>query len=196
MGATTYKLFRLGKERRSATRSTSRTHRSGIKIPLYWRVEVRWRNATFPNLATADMASQNFGTCDLDSENKMAARRKNTTKSRAPNDTDILVGSNLRQIRLDRNLTLQTLGAEIGVSHQQLQKYETGANRVSAGMLPVLATALGVDLVDFYHDPNAPAQTQKTKAERVRGECEAVLRRIKSEQQLESVLKILKALSN
>jgi transcriptional regulator with XRE-family HTH domain len=36
-----------------------------------------------------------------------------------------MVGEKIRKLRLDRNMTLAELGSELGISHQQLQKYET-----------------------------------------------------------------------
>ena len=52
---------------------------------------------------------------------------------RSPNDIDRLVGARLRSLRTVQDRTLAELGTELGISHQQLQKYETGANRMSSG---------------------------------------------------------------
>ncbi|WP_273054278.1 helix-turn-helix transcriptional regulator [Hyphomonas sp.] len=76
----------------------------------------------------------------------------NSKTSRAPNAIDLQVGENLRRFRLDRNLTLAELGETLGISHQQLQKYETGSNRISAGMLKQAADALRVSVLDFFDD--------------------------------------------
>ena len=46
--------------------------------------------------------------------------------SRSPTEIDKLVGTNVRRVRLERGLTLSDLGEQLGISHQQLQKYETG----------------------------------------------------------------------
>nr|WP_280528909.1 helix-turn-helix transcriptional regulator [Aureimonas jatrophae] len=48
---------------------------------------------------------------------------------------DVHVGNRLRIIRTARRLSLEELGRRIGVTYQQIQKYETGANRVSASTL-------------------------------------------------------------
>lgn len=57
---------------------------------------------------------------------------------------DILVGKRIRQRRNALSLTQAEVADRIGVKFQQLQKYETGANRVSASRLCDLAEALDV----------------------------------------------------
>lgn len=61
-----------------------------------------------------------------------------------------------RTLRLAAGFSLQELAARIGLSHQQLQKYETGSNRPGAGLLPGFAEALGVDVATFFEDADAP----------------------------------------
>ena len=72
--------------------------------------------------------------------------------SRAPTAVDIAVGETIRRMRLERNMTLAELGHELGISHQQLQKYETGTNRLSAGMLSNVAEVLRVEITDLFED--------------------------------------------
>src|SRR5947209_16177532 len=63
---------------------------------------------------------------------------------------DVAIGQKLRALRLDRGLSQGDLASEIGVTFQQLQKYEKGANRVSAGRLMRIAAALHVPVTAFY----------------------------------------------
>ncbi len=56
------------------------------------------------------------------------------TKPR-PDETDIYVGQKISQARRDKKLSQEKLGAEIGVTFQQIQKYERGVNRVSCGRI-------------------------------------------------------------
>ncbi len=104
------------------------------------------------------------------------------------------VGRKLRKLRLEAGLTLQDLAQQIGVSHQQLQKYETGSNRLSVGMLPVIVEALGAGIMEFFEDGDKPASAKKSKADEIRNECETWLRRTKSEEALRRMLRVLKAL--
>ena len=50
--------------------------------------------------------------------------------SKAPNPTDVTVGQNIRFYRLAARLSQTALGDKIGVTFQQVQKYEKGTNRV------------------------------------------------------------------
>ena len=64
--------------------------------------------------------------------------------------TDALVGHNVRICRLQKKLTQGELGRRIGVSFQQVQKYENGANRIGAGRLTQIAGVLGVPLSALF----------------------------------------------
>ena len=61
-----------------------------------------------------------------------------------PDVVDVHVGRRVREVRLLRNLTQEELGEKIGVSYQQVQKYETGANRISASRLYRIAVEFDV----------------------------------------------------
>jgi transcriptional regulator with XRE-family HTH domain len=74
---------------------------------------------------------------------------------------DEYVGHRVRLRRQEINITQAALAASIGVTFQQVQKYEKGANRISASTLVAIATALGVapgDLID-----NAPGSLKVSK---------------------------------
>ena len=62
-----------------------------------------------------------------------------------PLRVDLLVGRNIRSCRLRRGLTQSELGGHLGVTPQQIQKYENGANRVGA------QKQKGIDCVDRHH---------------------------------------------
>ena len=72
--------------------------------------------------------------------------RKNETTSQI----DDTVGQNIMDERLARGLSRQQLASAIDVTHQQLQKYEKGSNRVSAGRLWLIAKALKKPLEYFF----------------------------------------------
>lgn len=59
------------------------------------------------------------------------------------------IGARVRWVRKARNLTQSDLGAAIGVTFQQIQKYERGANRISTSALILLARALEVSPDDL-----------------------------------------------
>ena len=66
------------------------------------------------------------------------------------NDIDLHVGKRLRRRRRLLGLTQQNLANEVGIRFQQIQKYECGANRVSAARLFELSEALSVPVQYFY----------------------------------------------
>ncbi|RVH12754.1 XRE family transcriptional regulator [Sinorhizobium meliloti] len=69
---------------------------------------------------------------------------------RSPNTIDIIVGRNVRRIRELSGTSQTALGEALGITFQQVQKYECGANRISAGKLLEIAKVLGCDLIDLF----------------------------------------------
>lgn len=69
---------------------------------------------------------------------------------KAPSPVDIHVGERIRRLRVERGLSQPDLAERLGVRYQQFQKYESGANRISAGRLFELAQIMGVGLPWFY----------------------------------------------
>lgn len=67
-------------------------------------------------------------------------------------EVDRLVGDRIRRRRILMGLTQDQLGESLGISYQQIQKYETGANRVSAGRLYLIAERLEV-APGWFFDP-------------------------------------------
>lgn len=66
------------------------------------------------------------------------------------NEIDFYVGKRLRRRRRLLGLTQQALGNKVGIRFQQIQKYECGANRISAARLFELSEALSVPIQYFY----------------------------------------------
>lgn len=73
-----------------------------------------------------------------------------STNPRGPNPVDRHVGSRVRLRRQLLNMSQEKLGDELGVTFQQVQKYERGANRIGAGRLWTLARVLDVPVSFFY----------------------------------------------
>lgn len=71
---------------------------------------------------------------------------------RKPNAVDAHVGQRIRQRREWQNMSQTTLGEAIGVTFQQVQKYEKGVNRVGAGRLQQISKALKVEPSYFFED--------------------------------------------
>ncbi len=81
---------------------------------------------------------------------------------RKPDALDIAVGHRIRIERLARRMSQTELATQIGISFQQLQKYERGLNRVGAGRLSRIAEVLGIPTRTFF-EADAPAPTPRRK---------------------------------
>lgn len=79
-------------------------------------------------------------------------------------EIDCHVGRNIRAYRLMAGISQNELGEAIGVRFQQVQKYETGQNRISASRLCAIAARLGVPVRAFFEgiilSPDGPACTE------------------------------------
>ncbi|WP_421917517.1 helix-turn-helix domain-containing protein [Mesorhizobium sp.] len=73
-----------------------------------------------------------------------------------PNPIDIHVGSRVRLRRNMLGMSQEKLGENLGITFQQIQKYEKGTNRVGASRLQAIASILGVPVAFFFED--APGQ--------------------------------------
>jgi transcriptional regulator with XRE-family HTH domain len=73
-----------------------------------------------------------------------------------PDSLDIEVGRKVRALRLEKDLSQEKLGEALGLAFQQIQKYEKGTNRISAGRLQRIAEVLGVPTSAFFADTSAP----------------------------------------
>jgi len=69
-----------------------------------------------------------------------------------PNPTDIYVGSRVRMRRKMLGLSQEKLGEKLGITFQQIQKYEKGTNRVGASRLQAMADAMEVPVSYFFPD--------------------------------------------
>lgn len=72
-----------------------------------------------------------------------------------PDPIDVYVGSRVRMRRTMLGMSQERLGEEIGVTFQQVQKYEKGANRIGASRLQRIAAVLSVPASFFFQQDNA-----------------------------------------
>ncbi|MBD8556876.1 helix-turn-helix transcriptional regulator [Rhizobium sp. CFBP 8762] len=72
--------------------------------------------------------------------------------ARDPHHIDVAIGARIRLMRNQRGLSQIALGHKCGVTFQQIQKYESGANRVGCSRLVQIAKALGIPPAWFFED--------------------------------------------
>src|SRR4029453_1889583 len=83
-----------------------------------------------------------------------------------PDPVDLEVGHRIRIERLARGLSQTALANQLGVTFQQVQKYEKGVNRVGAGRLTKIANVLGIPVSTFFgaHDETTIARSDRGSA--------------------------------
>lgn len=79
-----------------------------------------------------------------------------------PNPIDVHVGSRIRLRRNMLGLSQEKLGESLGITFQQIQKYEKGTNRVGASRLQAISSILTVPVAFFFED--APGSTPASQA--------------------------------
>jgi transcriptional regulator with XRE-family HTH domain len=130
-----------------------------------------------------------------------AAARSRGPSRRQPgkrrvNQVDLLVGRRLREARVMAGASPEQLGAALGVSARSVQKYETGARRLTAARLAAVVKFLGVPMSFLFKEEVTPAARMEG-AGLTPLEIELVLtfRAIASSSQRERILRLAKAAS-
>ena len=73
--------------------------------------------------------------------------------TKMPDPLDVMVGAKIRIFRIHRRVSQTDLAEQIGVTFQQVQKYEKGINRVGASRLSRIAAVLGVSIGELFESP-------------------------------------------
>jgi transcriptional regulator with XRE-family HTH domain len=71
---------------------------------------------------------------------------------KAPNPTDLHVGERVRMYRVKAGISQTTLGEYLGITFQQVQKYEKGINRIGASRLQKISELLNVPVASLFDD--------------------------------------------
>ncbi|NSZ66987.1 helix-turn-helix domain-containing protein [Agrobacterium tumefaciens] len=93
-----------------------------------------------------------------------------TESKKQPDPIDVHVGTRIRLRRTLLGMSQDRLGTSLGITFQQIQKYERGMNRVGASRLQLMANILNVPVSFFFddapsHNDNAPAAIGRPKAD-------------------------------
>ncbi|MDD9911422.1 MAG: helix-turn-helix transcriptional regulator [Alphaproteobacteria bacterium] len=83
-------------------------------------------------------------------------------RTKPPHPVDIHVGQRLKQQRKLKNISQEKLGEQLGVTFQQIQKYENATNRISASKLYELSQILQTPIQFFFENyQKSPQPTEK-----------------------------------
>lgn len=74
--------------------------------------------------------------------------------NKSPVEMDIAIGNKIRSARIYKGLSQSDLADSVGITFQQIQKYEKATNRVSASRLQKIANALDVNILEFFQYDN------------------------------------------
>lgn len=85
--------------------------------------------------------------------------------TKSPNPTDVYVGNRVRMRRLMLDLSQTELANALGITFQQVQKYEKGTNRISASRLQHIAGFLQVPVPFFFEGQSSSAKRSKLTAD-------------------------------
>lgn len=84
--------------------------------------------------------------------------------NKLPSEIDVRIGGTIRRFREARGMTQAALADGIGVTFQQVQKYERGVNRVAAASMLRAAETLGCSVADLFDEPDPSGATVSERA--------------------------------
>ena len=96
--------------------------------------------------------------------NHVISGREGAVRKRRAGAEDVEIGRKIRALRLERGLSQSGLAEGIGLTFQQVQKYEKGTNRVSAGRLQRIAEILNTPVMFFYSGMGAGAKKRDPRS--------------------------------
>jgi transcriptional regulator with XRE-family HTH domain len=112
---------------------------------------------------------------------------------RKVSDADRGIGQLVRQARRRVGMTLDDLAKKLGLSYQQVHKYENGTNRISAGTLAAIANILTVPVEHLFpEDALIDSAGDGGEIDQMRGEVNRLVRGIDDPKKLEAIVTILK----
>lgn len=85
---------------------------------------------------------------------------------RTPRDIDAQLGNRLREARVAQDLSQTDLAEMLGITFQQIQKYERGTNRISASRLYEVAHSLQLPITFFYDGIKLPQVSRSKRSAR------------------------------
>lgn len=113
--------------------------------------------------------------------------------SRDTNPIDLAIGRRIRELRQHAELSMAALADSVGLSFQQIQKYETGVNRISPGVLADIAKVFGVP-ISFLFPVEAEALPDERNISVLRAEARQLVDDLKTAPDLVASIMFLRIL--
>ena len=109
---------------------------------------------------------------------------------------DTEIGVKIHQLRVSSGVSRQELAAKIGITHQQLQKYEKGINRISASRLLDISHHLNASIQYFFEDVMASVPPEALERQRFYVDLMRDFAQIGHKGQQEAIRKLVHAIAN
>ncbi len=106
----------------------------------------------------------------------MASKGSRTGPRRTDDQVNVdrTVGANIRDLRVRRGLSQEVLAERLGISFQQMRKYEAGLNRVTSSRLWDMARTLQATVSEFFRDVEGAPAVPEVDGRTVRSELELI----------------------
>ncbi len=114
---------------------------------------------------------------------------------KAVKEIDNSIGEKITYLRTTQGITRKELADKLGVTHQQLQKYEHGTNRISVSRLVEIANALQVHIIYFFESFMEYIEPHKIKKQRLYMEVMRDFASIPREDQQDALRKLIAVLA-
>ena len=110
-------------------------------------------------------------------------------------NVDTVAGVRIQELRLAQGLSRVQLAVKINVTHQQLEKYEKGKNRITAGRLMAIAKALGKPIAYFIDDADSEIEVIASQHQRMAIEVSRNFMKIKNPKHQYVINQMIKVLA-
>ncbi len=110
-------------------------------------------------------------------------------------NADKIIGERIRELRINKGLSRNQLAEQIGVSHQQLQKYEKSLNRIAATRLFLVAKAFKVPVSYFMDELDSEYVVEPTQHSRMTIEIARNFQRIENSKEQYAVNQLVRILA-
>jgi transcriptional regulator with XRE-family HTH domain len=110
-------------------------------------------------------------------------------------DLERSIGAKVREHRLLLGMTQQQLAEALGMTYQQVHKYETGTNRIASGQLGRIAQVLGVEIGQFFADAEREEAFRPTPSQRLLLELTRSFMAVRSRDHQEALCRLARSLA-
>ncbi len=117
-----------------------------------------------------------------------------TINVKTTNGIDKRIGLKIAELRISQGMTRKDLAKELGITHQQLQKYEKGVNRITVGRILQISEIMRIPVAYFFEDYRSNILPEEIERQRMCLETMSSFQKIKNHKQQEALMQLMKAM--